>query len=121
RSRRSGGPRRRCSGPATPAHQPAAASQRSLQACTSSSALQSSFMSKDILQVGPLFRGRTIRRRALNLLLLTCCAHSCAPSPVECRWSHARKRSGQCWLVEYHHLGDEGLDVADVRQTATSS
>ena len=25
-----------------------------------------------------------------------------------------------CRLVEYHHLGDEGLDVSDVRQTATS-
>ena len=26
-----------------------------------------------------------------------------------------------CWLVEYHHLGDEGLDVSDVRQTASLS
>jgi len=24
-----------------------------------------------------------------------------------------------CRLVEYHHLGDEDLDVSDVRQTAT--
>ena len=30
-------------------------------------------------------------------------------------------KSGHSWLVEYHHLGDEGLDVSDVRQTASCS
>ena len=30
-------------------------------------------------------------------------------------------KSGHSWLVEYHHLGDEGLDVSDVRQTASRS
>ena len=30
-----------------------------------------------------------------------------------------QKKSGDYWLVEYHHFGDEGLDVSDVRQTAT--
>ena len=29
--------------------------------------------------------------------------------------------SSACRLVEYHHLGDEGLDVSDVRQTASCS
>lgn len=29
----------------------------------------------------------------------------------------AKKKSGHCWLVEYHHFGDEGLDVSDVCQT----
>jgi hypothetical protein len=23
------------------------------------------------------------------------------------------------WLVEYHHFGDEGLEVSDVRQTTS--
>lgn len=40
------------------------ASQRSLQACASSLAFRSSFMSNDIVQVGPLFRGRTTTKDA---------------------------------------------------------
>src|ERR1039457_478499 len=45
--------------PAISRHRLVVASRRSLQACASSSASRSSFMSKDIVQVGPLFRGRT--------------------------------------------------------------
>jgi hypothetical protein len=32
----------------------------------------------------------------------------------------SRKKSRHYWLVEYHHFGDEGLDVSDVPQTASS-
>src|SRR5262249_19704023 len=50
RSPRSGGLRPPCSGPARPEHRPAAASQRSLQACIASLPLQSSWMSKTYLK-----------------------------------------------------------------------
>src|SRR5262245_17635162 len=50
RSRRSGGLRPPYSGPARPEHRPAAASQRSLQACIASLPLQSSWMSKTYLK-----------------------------------------------------------------------
>src|SRR6516164_5247556 len=50
RSPRSGGLRPPCSGPARPEHRPAAASQRSLQACIASLPLQSSLMSKTYLK-----------------------------------------------------------------------
>src|SRR5207245_6666697 len=50
RSRRSGGLRPPCSAPARPEHRPAAASQRSLQACIASLPLQSSWMSKTYLK-----------------------------------------------------------------------
>src|SRR5262249_26021997 len=50
RSRRSGGLRPPCSGPARPKHRPAATSRRSLQACIASLPLQSSLMSKTYLK-----------------------------------------------------------------------
>src|SRR5262245_1414426 len=50
RSRRSGGLRPSCSGPARPEHRPAATSRRSLQACIASLPLQSSLMSKTYLK-----------------------------------------------------------------------
>src|SRR5262249_47375061 len=50
RSPRSGGLRPPCSGPARPEHRPAAASQRSLQACIASLPLQSSWVSKTYLK-----------------------------------------------------------------------
>src|SRR6266446_10301314 len=50
RSRRSGGLRPPCSGPARPEHPPAATSRRSLQACIASLPLQSSLMSKTYLK-----------------------------------------------------------------------
>src|SRR6266436_4217889 len=50
RSPRSGGLRPPCSAPARPEHRPAAASQRSLQACIAFLPLQSSWMSKTYLK-----------------------------------------------------------------------
>src|SRR5205807_6859437 len=58
RSPRSDGSRRPSSGPAIPAHRPVSAWQRFPQACSASSAYRSSLMPNDILQVGPLQRGR---------------------------------------------------------------
>src|SRR5262249_31693734 len=58
RSPRSGGLRPPWLALARPEHRPAAASQRSLQACIASLPLQSSLMSKDIPQVGPFQGGR---------------------------------------------------------------
>src|SRR5271169_2623164 len=54
RSRQSGGLHQRHSDPARPERRPVEASKQSLQACVSSSPLLSSFMSKDIPQVGPI-------------------------------------------------------------------
>jgi hypothetical protein len=63
RSRRSNASHRPCSPLARPAHRPASAWQQSLQACIVSSAYRSSLMPKDILQVGPLQRGRISQSR----------------------------------------------------------
>ncbi len=65
RSRRSDGSHRQRSGPAKPEHQPVTASQQSLPTCASSSALQSSSMSKDIPQAGPLLWGWISRLRVI--------------------------------------------------------
>src|SRR5262249_36767685 len=64
RSRRSGGLRPPCSGPARPEHRPAAASQRSLQACIASLPLQSSWMSKTYLKADHFNGGGSVSRFA---------------------------------------------------------
>src|SRR5262249_36632057 len=65
RSRRSGGLRPPCSGPARPEHRPAAASQRSLQACIASLPLQSSWMSKTYLKSDHFNGGGSVCKRPL--------------------------------------------------------
>src|SRR5262249_37218563 len=61
RSRRSGGLRPPCSGPARPEHPPAATSRRSLRACIASLPLQSSLMSKTYLKSDHLNGGESKR------------------------------------------------------------
>src|SRR5918993_3168746 len=64
RPRRSDESPPQCSVPATSAHPPAEASLRSPQACIASWPLQSSSIPKDILQGGPLQRGRITNNTA---------------------------------------------------------
>src|SRR5205823_13781662 len=54
---------------------------------------------------------------ASNVMKITHSGHRCNHLLLGAR---NRGRSA-CQLVEYHHLGDEGLDVSYARQTATCS